>query len=191
MVEQLEDRCFLSVVAPHVVSVYADNRGLMTVKLDQKLDPKSVSSKSVKVWKATGGADQAITNAGIKYSAKSRTITINAKTPADTVFKVKLLSKIIKSTTGVRLDGEFKTGGKSGNGRAGGDYFAMTQNTAAGTDPTARFTTNMGNIDVDLFKSQTPITVQNFLGYSNAGDWDGVIFHRTQKNFVIQGGAFK
>jgi len=42
MVEQLEDRCFLSVVAPHVVSVYADNRGLMTIKLDQKLNAASV-----------------------------------------------------------------------------------------------------------------------------------------------------
>ncbi len=188
MVESLEDRCFLSVVAPHVVSVYADNRGLMTIKLDQKLNPTSVSSKSVKVWKATAGADQAITNASIKYSAKARTITINAKTSADTVFKVRLLSKIIKSTTGVRLDGEFKTGGKSGNGRAGGDYFAMT---AAPSEDVARFTTNMGNMDVQLFTSQTPITVQNFLGYTNSGDWDGVIFHRTQKNFVIQGGAFK
>ena len=47
MVESLEDRCLMSVVAPHVVSVYADNRGLMTIKLDQKLDPTSVSSKSI------------------------------------------------------------------------------------------------------------------------------------------------
>ena len=198
MVEPLEDRCFLSVVAPHVVSVYADNRGLMTIKLDQKLDPKSVSSKSVKVWKATSGADQAITNAGIKYSAKSRTITINAKTPADTVFKVKLLSKIIKSTTGVRLDGEFKSGGKSGNGRAGGDYFAMSAARAA-DDQIARFTTAWGNIDVQMFEDKVA-TVGNFESYSNSGDWDGTIFHRsafidqdtsTFDPFVLQGGAFK
>jgi cyclophilin family peptidyl-prolyl cis-trans isomerase len=200
MVESLEDRCFLSVAAPHVVSVYADNRGLMTIKLDQKLSSTSVSSKSVKVWKATSGADQAITNASIKYSSAKRTITINAKTSADTVVKVRLLSKLIKNTDGVRLDGEFKSTGKSGNGRAGGDYFVMTRNTPDGTDPVARFTTNMGNMDVELFATVnsdlaqnrgTPITVANFLNYANAGDWDGAVFHRSVKDFVIQGGGFK
>jgi len=200
MVESLEDRCLLSVAAPHVVSFYADNRGLMTIKLDQKLNPTSVSSKSVKVWKATSGADAAISNASIKYAAKSRTITINAHTPADTVLKVRLLSKLIKNTDGARLDGEFKATGKSGNGRPGGDWFAMTQNTPDGTDPTARFTTNLGNMDVLLFRTVnsdvsqnrgTPITVANFINYANAGDWDGTVFHRSVANFVIQGGGFK
>jgi cyclophilin family peptidyl-prolyl cis-trans isomerase len=200
MVESLEDRRMLAVAAPHVVSVYADNRGLMGIKLDQKLNPATVSSKSVKVWKATAGADQAITNAGISYSAAKRTITVKAKTSADVVYKVRLISKLIKNTDGVKLDGEFKATGKSGNGRPGGDWFGMTQNTPAGTDPVARFTTNLGNMDVELFATVDPVLAQNratpgtvakFLEYANAGDWDAAVFHRSVDNFVIQGGGFK
>jgi cyclophilin family peptidyl-prolyl cis-trans isomerase len=187
MVESLEDRRMLAVAAPHVVSVYADNRGLMNIKLDQKLNPASVSRKSVKVSRATGGADQAITNANISYSAAKRTITIKANTSADVVYRVRLISKIIKNTSGVKLDGEFKLTGKSGNGRPGGDWFGMT---APQTNKIARFTTTFGIMDVKLFTEKTA-TVANFLGYSNAGDWDGTVFHRSVKDFVIQGGGFK
>lgn len=187
MLESLEDRRMLAVAAPHVISVYADNRGLMQIRLDQKLNPASVSSKSVKVSRATAGADQAITNANISYSAAKKMITVNAHTGANVVVKVRLLSKLIKSTAGVKLDGEFKSNGKSGNGRAGGDWFGMT---AAASQDVARFTTTYGIMDVRLFTSQTPLTVANFIGYANAGDWDGTIFHRSVKDFVIQGGGF-
>jgi cyclophilin family peptidyl-prolyl cis-trans isomerase len=198
MVESLEDRCFLSVAAPHVVSVVADNRGVMTIKVDQKLNPTSVSSKSVKVWKTTSGADQAITNAGISYSATKRTITIDAHIPANTMYKVRLVSKVIKSTAGVKLDGEFKPTGKSGNGKAGGDWFGMTAPRAA-TDQIALFATDYGNILVNMFEEKTA-TVGAFSGYANDGSWDGMIFHRsafvdqdanTFDPFVLQGGAFK
>jgi cyclophilin family peptidyl-prolyl cis-trans isomerase len=197
MVESLEDRCFLSVAAPHVVSVLADNRGVMTIKLDQKLTPTTVSNKSVKVWKVVSGNDQAVTNAGIKYSATKRTITVDAKTAANDIYKVRLISKIIKSTTGVKLDGEFKTTGKSGNGVAGGDWFGMTAPRAA-SDQIALFATDFGNILVDMFEEKTA-TVGAFTGYANSADWDNVIFHRsafgdtnpsTFDPFVLQGGAF-
>src|SRR5438309_1585992 len=102
MIEPLEKRSLLS-VAPHVTGVYADNRGLMTIKFDQKMAPKAFNAKSVKVSKATSGTDAAIGNASIKYNAKKKVLTINAKTSADTVFKVRLLSKLIKSLAGVRL----------------------------------------------------------------------------------------
>src|SRR5882762_522116 len=155
MVESLEDRCLLSVAMPHVISVTADNRGLMTVRLDQKLAPTSVSRKSVRVWKAVSGApDEAITNAGISYSAAKQTITIDAHTPVNGVYKVQLVSKIIKSTTGVKLDGEFKSTGKSGNGKAGGDWFGMTAPRAA-TDQIALFSTDFGTILVNMFEQKT------------------------------------
>jgi len=176
----------LAVAAPHVISVYADNRGLMQIRLDQKLNPASVSAKSVKVTRATAGRDAAVTGAKISYSAAKKMITVNAKTSANVLYKVRLLSKIIKSTAGVKLDGEFRSG-KSGNGRPGGDWFGMI---APAAQDVARFTTTYGIMDVRLYTTQTPKTVANFLGYANAGDWDGTIFHRSVKDFVIQGGGF-
>ena len=52
------------------------------------------------------------------------------------------------------------------------------------------FNTNVGDITVELFASDAPIAVDNFLGYVNRGDYDGTIFHRSTSNFVIQGGGF-
>ncbi|HEX9078731.1 MAG TPA: peptidylprolyl isomerase, partial [Desulfuromonadaceae bacterium] len=38
--------------------------------------------------------------------------------------------------------------------------------------------TSMGNIRVELFREQAPITVKNFLSYVKDGFYDGLIFHR-------------
>ena len=48
--------------------------------------------------------------------------------------------------------------------------------------------TNMGTIEIELFAEQTPKTVENFVGLSEKGYYNGVIFHRVIKNFMIQGG---
>lgn len=45
-----------------------------------------------------------------------------------------------------------------------------------------------GNITVDLFAKQTPITVNNFVFLSREGFYNGTKFHRVIKNFMIQGG---
>ncbi len=49
--------------------------------------------------------------------------------------------------------------------------------------------TNLGEITVELNKQKAPITVENFLKYVNDGFFDGTIFHRVIKNFMIQGGG--
>jgi cyclophilin family peptidyl-prolyl cis-trans isomerase len=54
-----------------------------------------------------------------------------------------------------------------------------------------RFDTVLGNIDVELKDKAAPKTVANFLKYVTDGDYSGAIFHRSVKNFVIQGGGFK
>ena len=49
--------------------------------------------------------------------------------------------------------------------------------------------TSMGNITVELFREQAPITVKNFLSYVKEGFYNGLIFHRVIKEFMIQGGG--
>ena len=48
--------------------------------------------------------------------------------------------------------------------------------------------TNMGTIEIELFADQTPKTVENFVGLAEKGYYNGVIFHRVIKDFMIQGG---
>ena len=50
--------------------------------------------------------------------------------------------------------------------------------------------TSMGNIVIELNEQASPVTVKNFLGYVEAGFYDGVIFHRVIPGFMIQGGGF-
>jgi len=48
--------------------------------------------------------------------------------------------------------------------------------------------TTLGDIQVQLFPSQTPKTVENFVGLSKQGYYDGVLVHRVIKKFMIQTG---
>jgi len=53
-----------------------------------------------------------------------------------------------------------------------------------------KISTNFGDITLELFDSKAPITVDNFLNYVEAKQYDSTIFHRVIKNFMIQGGGF-
>ena len=50
--------------------------------------------------------------------------------------------------------------------------------------------TNRGDIELQLDRSKAPISVENFLAYVEAGHYNGTVFHRVIKNFMIQGGGF-
>ena len=52
-----------------------------------------------------------------------------------------------------------------------------------------RFETTLGAFTIDLFESDAPITVKNFLDYVDAGHFDGTVFHRVIPGFVVQGGG--
>jgi len=56
-------------------------------------------------------------------------------------------------------------------------------------NPQVVLETSMGNITIELFKEKAPITVRNFLGYVKDGFYDGLIFHRVIKDFMVQGGG--
>jgi peptidyl-prolyl cis-trans isomerase A (cyclophilin A) len=56
--------------------------------------------------------------------------------------------------------------------------------------PEILISTNMGDILVELDRNRAPITVNNFLKYIKSGAYINTIFHRVEKNFVIQGGGY-
>jgi cyclophilin family peptidyl-prolyl cis-trans isomerase len=56
-------------------------------------------------------------------------------------------------------------------------------------NPTAILDTTMGTIKLELFSSQAPITVQNFVKLCGTGFYDGLKFHRVIDGFMIQGGC--
>lgn len=53
---------------------------------------------------------------------------------------------------------------------------------------TAKLTTNKGEINIELFASEAPITVNNFVFLAREGFYDGVPFHRVMQDFMIQTG---
>ena len=56
---------------------------------------------------------------------------------------------------------------------------------------TVELQTTAGNIRIELDDAKAPITVANFLEYVNAGHYDGTVFHRVIKGFMVQGGGFE
>ena len=53
---------------------------------------------------------------------------------------------------------------------------------------TAVIKTNLGDMSVEFFTDEAPITVNNFISLSKDGYYDNVIFHRVISGFMIQGG---
>jgi len=63
--------------------------------------------------------------------------------------------------------------------------------TSENAKPMVTLKTNMGDIELALNAEKAPKTVENFLAYAKEGHYDGTIFHRVIKNFMIQGGGFE
>lgn len=51
--------------------------------------------------------------------------------------------------------------------------------------------TNHGLIKIELDAAKAPKSVENFLAYVRKGHYDGTIFHRVIKGFMVQGGGFE
>jgi cyclophilin family peptidyl-prolyl cis-trans isomerase len=56
-------------------------------------------------------------------------------------------------------------------------------------NPRVLIETSKGDIEVELFEKEAPVTVANFLSYVKTGHYDGTIFHRVISDFVVQGGG--
>lgn len=62
------------------------------------------------------------------------------------------------------------------------EAFSMSEN------PVIIMKTNQGTIEIKLFPKIAPKTCENFIRLAEQGYYDGIIFHRVIKNFMIQGG---
>jgi peptidyl-prolyl cis-trans isomerase B (cyclophilin B) len=56
---------------------------------------------------------------------------------------------------------------------------------------TVELQTTAGVIRLELDDAKAPATVENFLNYVRAGHYNGTIFHRVIKGFMVQGGGFE
>ncbi len=56
---------------------------------------------------------------------------------------------------------------------------------------TVKMETSAGSFDIELDDDNAPESVKNFLAYVAKGHYDGTVFHRVIKGFMIQGGGFE
>ncbi len=56
---------------------------------------------------------------------------------------------------------------------------------------TVTMKTSLGDLTIELDEQAAPVTVSNFLEYAGNGHYEGTIFHRVIKDFMIQGGGLK
>lgn len=71
----------------------------------------------------------------------------------------------------------------------GADVFSAADPAPSEAYPQVKLETSLGDIVVRLDAKKAPITVSNFIQYVKSGHYDGVIFHRVIKDFMIQGGG--
>jgi peptidyl-prolyl cis-trans isomerase B (cyclophilin B) len=57
-------------------------------------------------------------------------------------------------------------------------------------NPRVALETSLGKIVIELDPEKAPKSVENFLGYVKSGFYEGTVFHRVIKDFMIQGGGF-
>jgi cyclophilin family peptidyl-prolyl cis-trans isomerase len=67
---------------------------------------------------------------------------------------------------------------------------ALTAGVAVAANPQVEIETTAGTIKIELYPETTPKTVENFLAYVKAGQYNGTQFHRVIKGFMIQGGGY-
>lgn len=62
--------------------------------------------------------------------------------------------------------------------------------TAQAENPRVLMETSHGAMIIELYPEDAPETVENFLAYVKSGFYEGTIFHRVIRDFMIQGGGF-
>ena len=57
-------------------------------------------------------------------------------------------------------------------------------------NPVVTMETSLGNVKIELFEKEAPLSVKNFLDYVKSGFYSGTVFHRVIPGFMAQGGGF-
>lgn len=70
-----------------------------------------------------------------------------------------------------------------------GAFMVFAGGNAEAANPKVLLKTSRGDITIELYPDKAPVTVKNFLSYVEAKFYDGLIFHRVIKGFMIQGGG--
>jgi len=82
-----------------------------------------------------------------------------------------------------------QTGGQS---QAGGEPKQWSEPPAMQIDPEKQYIatmeTSLGTLKIELYAKDSPMAVNNFIFLANEGFYEGVVFHRVIKGFMIQGG---
>ncbi|HSC72060.1 MAG TPA: peptidylprolyl isomerase [Candidatus Methylomirabilis sp.] len=71
-----------------------------------------------------------------------------------------------------------------------GTFATAADTPAPAKNPVVLMETTLGNVKLELFQKEAPISVKNFLDYVNSGFYSGTIFHRVIPNFMAQGGGY-
>lgn len=66
----------------------------------------------------------------------------------------------------------------------------MSTSVLAQDNPIVVLETNKGTIKIELWADKAPLSVANFLRYTDNSFFDGLVFHRVIPGFMIQGGGF-
>ena len=70
-------------------------------------------------------------------------------------------------------------------------FFVAEGRAAANANPVVEMQTSMGTIKIELDAEKAPISTKNFMSYVDEGFYDGTIFHRVIRTFMVQGGGFE
>ena len=81
-------------------------------------------------------------------------------------------------------------GEKTNKANSNREIVNLERNIVKSQSNVVKLETSMGEIVIELNEQAAPVTVKNFLGYIEAGFYDGTIFHRVIPGFMIQGGGF-
>ena len=83
-----------------------------------------------------------------------------------------------------------KAAGQSASAPTTAPASAPASGAAGGLRPRVKLDTTLGPIVLELDGEKAPISTKNFLEYTDAGFYNGLIFHRVMSNFMIQGGGY-
>ena len=116
-------------------------------------------------------------------------IQVLSETTRDEDYVIRLkAAELLRATPTETVSGNRLQIGKVETGHDRAYWRRIADLSEAATNPTAVIHTKKGDIRIELFSEDAPMTVDNFIRLARSGFYDGLAFGRVVPNFVIQGG---